>query len=241
MDMAKTFGSPWGFTDGSMCFRLVSVWLSSTGHFVFNLSCIERFLMRIVEVNINLSSAFFTSHQAVRALWGILMQGFFSFQVSEISPAIKLTLKLTGLRCLECSRWQIFFRWSFMVSMINLLPRRSLSSIGINLFSMLDLRLVIRSNSSSNSCSKSCLPRYPWSAKSLPVRPWHQFLTAVRSLTLPVVTLKARSWPTWLTIRWSWNPNNHPRLDFPLLARPLKTLFLGIGMFLPTAIGPESI
>jgi len=49
------------------------------------------------------------------------MQGFFSFQVSEISSAIKLPLKLTGLRWLECSISQIFFRWSFMVSMINLL------------------------------------------------------------------------------------------------------------------------
>jgi len=71
---------------------------------------------------VNLSSAFLTSHQAVRAFGGILMQGFFSFQVSEISPAIQSPLKLTGLHCLECSRWQIFFRWSFMVSMINLLP-----------------------------------------------------------------------------------------------------------------------
>ena len=144
-----------------------------------------------------------------------------------MSPAIKLTIKLTGLRCLECSISQMFLSWSFMVSMINLLRRRSLSPSGINLFFMFDLRLVISSNPSSNSSSKSCLPRYPLSAKSFPVRPWHKFLTGVRSLTLPVVTLKARSSPTSLTIRWSLNPKNHPRLDFPLLARPLKTLISG--------------
>ena len=147
-----------------------------------------------------------------------------------MSPAIKLPLKLTGLRCLECSIWQMFLSWSFIVSMTNLWPRRSLSPSGINLFFIFDLRLVISSNPSSNSCSKSFLPRYPLSVKSLPVRPWHQSLTGVRSLTLPVVTLKVRSSPTSLTIRWSLNPKNYPRLDFPLLERPLKTLFLGIRM-----------
>ena len=169
------------------------------------------------------------------------MKGFFSFQVSEISLTIKLSLKLTGLRWPECSRCQIFFSWSFMVSMINLRPGRGLSPTGIDLFLIFDLRLVIRSNPSSNSCSKSFLPGDPWSAKGLPVRLWHQSLTGLRSPTLPVVTLKARSWPTWLTIRWNWNPNNHPRLDFPWPARLWKTLFLGVIMFWPTAIGPESI
>ena len=158
-----------------------------------------------------------------------------------MSPAIKLTLKLTGLRCLECSISQMFFSQSFIVSMINLWPRRNLFSSDINLFFMFDLRLVISSNPSSNSYSKSFLPRYPLSVKSLPVRPGHKSLTGVRSSTLPVVTFKVRSSPTSLTIRWSLNPKNYPRLDFPLLERPLKTLFLGIRLFLQTAIGPESI
>ena len=102
------------------------------------------------------------------------MKGFFFFQVSEISLTIKLSLKLTGLRWPECSRWQIFFSWSFMVSMINLRPGRGLSPTGIDLFFILDLRLVIRSNPSSNSCSKSFLPGDPWSVKSSSVRPGHQ-------------------------------------------------------------------
>jgi len=47
------------------------------------------------------------------------MQGFVSFQVSEMSSVIKLTLKLTGLRCLEYSIWLDVFK---LIPILDLRP-----------------------------------------------------------------------------------------------------------------------
>ena len=79
----------------------------------------------------------------MRVFWGVLIEGFFTFQVSEISSAIRLTIKLTGLRRLERSISQMFLSWPFIVSMINLWLGKNLSPSGINLFSLPPERLSL--------------------------------------------------------------------------------------------------
>ncbi len=160
-----------------------------------------------------------------------------------MSPAIILLRKLPKLLCLECSIWQMFLSSSLTVSITERFLSNILSEIVIKQFFILFLICVISCTPSTKSSLASSLPTYPLSPNSLPniLSKKRSCFKGSLSSSLAWVMVKFKISPCSFITIWSLNPQNHPIVDFPVLAMPLNTLFLLMRLFLHTLTGVESM
>ena len=107
----------------------------------------------------------------------------------------KFIKKLQGLLCLECSIWEMFFNWSFIVSIIDLFLSKILSCKFIILFFIFLFNLVINCKFLWKSSLNNLDEIYPLSPNNFPHKFFVKNLTGFKSETFPGVIWKDKTSP----------------------------------------------